>query len=85
MQNALAWLVWALTIKSSQLVTHTALPRVAPHTCTHRVAHASLSAKGTVEQVLNYDFGKPLHILIICGEMHELEQEMFDFYRIGKN
>eukprot|EP00440_Ansanella_granifera_P028017 gb/GFBE01030438.1/.p1 GENE.gb/GFBE01030438.1/~~gb/GFBE01030438.1/.p1 ORF type:complete len:273 (+),score=67.92 gb/GFBE01030438.1/:1-819(+) len=37
---------------------------------------------GTVEQLLEADFGGPLHSLVVCAEeLHELEQEFVDFYQ----
>ena len=39
-------------------------------------------SSGTLAELLKHDFGGPLHSLVICGSMHVLEQEMFDFYRI---
>eukprot|EP01032_Pedospumella_encystans_P032822 gene32822-37065_t len=30
---------------------------------------------GTLSQLLDVDFGAPLHCLVICGEIHPLEQE----------
>ena len=27
------------------------------------------------------DFGGPLHSLVLCGHMHELERALFDHYR----
>ena len=26
------------------------------------------------------DMGEPLHSLVICGEMHEIEEEMYNFF-----
>jgi len=31
---------------------------------------------GTLSQLLEVDFGAPLHCLVICGETHPLEQEV---------
>jgi len=31
---------------------------------------------GTLEELLEVDFGAPLHCLAICGEIHPLEQEV---------
>jgi diphthine methyl ester synthase len=36
---------------------------------------------GTLLELSKLDFGPPLHSLIICGKMHDLELEMFEFYR----
>lgn len=35
---------------------------------------------GTLESFVDRDMGEPMHSLIICGEMHELEHEMFKFF-----
>ncbi|XP_031403427.1 probable diphthine methyl ester synthase [Punica granatum] len=37
---------------------------------------------GPMKQLLNVDFGAPLHCLVIAGETHPLEQEMLEFYRL---
>ena len=31
---------------------------------------------GTLEELLQVDFGAPLHCLALCGEMHALEEEV---------
>jgi len=36
---------------------------------------------GTLEELLNVDFGAPLHSFVICGRMHELEAEFIKAYR----
>lgn len=35
---------------------------------------------GTMKSFLNQDLGEPLHSFIICGQMHEMEQEMYNFF-----
>lgn len=35
---------------------------------------------GTLQELQEVDFGKPLHSLIICGELHELELEVLKEY-----
>ena len=35
---------------------------------------------GTLESFCARDMGEPMHSFIICGEMHEMEQEMFNFF-----
>tara|TARA_B110000285_G_C14885565_1_gene496000 strand:- start:270 stop:491 length:222 start_codon:yes stop_codon:yes gene_type:complete len=35
---------------------------------------------GTLESFVNRDMGEPMHSFIICGQMHEMEQEMFKFF-----
>lgn len=39
---------------------------------------------GTYNQLKNYDFGKPLHSLIVVAEknLHSLEKEMIEFYSV---
>lgn len=36
--------------------------------------------KGSVKELLNHDFGAPLHSLIIPGKLHFIEEEMLDYY-----
>lgn len=31
---------------------------------------------GTLEELLSVDFGTPLHSLVICGEVHPLEEDV---------
>jgi len=40
---------------------------------------------GTISQLKDIDFGAPLHSFVICGEMHPLEKEYFDYYRVKSN
>ena len=40
-------------------------------------------AYGTMSQLLTFDFGKPLHSLILCGSLHEIEQEMLNYFKIN--
>lgn len=37
---------------------------------------------GTMQELLGVDFGRPLHSLVIPGDMHPLEREMVDAFRI---
>lgn len=37
---------------------------------------------GTLEELANYDLGGPLHSLIICGDLHDLEIEVLKGYLI---
>ncbi|PKA56504.1 putative diphthine synthase [Apostasia shenzhenica] len=37
---------------------------------------------GSMEDLLEIDFGPPLHCLVIAGETHPVEEEMLNFYRI---
>lgn len=41
-----------------------------------------LIVSGTMEELLNVDFGAPLHSFIICGKMHELEEDFIKAYRV---
>lgn len=41
-----------------------------------------LIAAGSMRELLTLDFGPPLHCLVIAGEMHPIEQEMFDFFAV---
>ncbi|KAL6504724.1 hypothetical protein OROHE_023482 [Orobanche hederae] len=37
---------------------------------------------GSMKQLLDVDFGSPLHCLVIVGDTHPLEEEMLQFYKI---
>uniref|UniRef100_A0A7S4JAB6 diphthine methyl ester synthase n=1 Tax=Odontella aurita TaxID=265563 RepID=A0A7S4JAB6_9STRA len=37
---------------------------------------------GTLEELREVDFGEPLHCLVICGEVHELEMEMLSQFLV---
>jgi diphthine synthase len=37
---------------------------------------------GTLKELVKEDFGEPLHSLIICGDLHELELEVLKEYLI---
>lgn len=39
-------------------------------------------SSGPLKAFFDFDMGEPMHSFIICGEMHEIEQEMFDFFKI---
>ncbi|PNW83255.1 hypothetical protein CHLRE_05g233300v5 [Chlamydomonas reinhardtii] len=39
---------------------------------------------GTLAQLLEVDFGLPLHSLVLAGEVHVTEQEMLQHYRAGR-
>lgn len=41
-----------------------------------------LVVAGTMGELLEFDFGPPLHCLIIVGETHDLEEEMLSFYSV---
>ncbi|KAL6504747.1 hypothetical protein OROHE_023505 [Orobanche hederae] len=36
---------------------------------------------GSMKQLLDIDFGSPLHCLVIVGDTHPLEEEMLEFYK----
>ncbi|KAN0003805.1 hypothetical protein ACTFIZ_009966 [Dictyostelium cf. discoideum] len=40
---------------------------------------------GTMKELLDVDFGAPLHSFIICGDMHFIEREYFETFRVKKN
>jgi diphthine methyl ester synthase len=40
---------------------------------------------GSFEELLNVDFGSPLHCFVIPGDMHILEQEALSYYRVNSN
>lgn len=37
---------------------------------------------GTMQELLNVDFGEPLHSLIIAGDMHVIESEFLEQFRV---
>ena len=39
---------------------------------------------GTLEELLDADFGQPLHSLVITGEMHFLEAELVKSFAVNK-
>ena len=39
---------------------------------------------GTLEELRKAEFGEPLHSLIIAGDMHPLEQQAFDNFKLNK-
>ncbi len=43
-----------------------------------------LIVSGTMEELLTVDFGGPLHSFVIAGNMHILERECFDYFRLKK-
>lgn len=40
---------------------------------------------GPMKQLLEVDFGQPLHCLVIIGNTHPVEEEMLEFYMLGKS
>jgi diphthine synthase len=46
---------------------------------------SQLVVSGTMQELLDVDFGEPLHSLIICGDdIHFLEKEMLDYFHVSK-
>ena len=43
-----------------------------------------LVVAGSMKQLLEVDFGPPLHCLVIVGDTHPVEEEMLDFYKLAK-
>lgn len=37
---------------------------------------------GTLAELVQVDFGGPLHSMVLCGEMHDLEKALFDRMRV---
>lgn len=37
---------------------------------------------GTLEELLTVDFGPPLHAMALVGEVHPLEQELLDYFKV---
>ena len=35
---------------------------------------------GPLKSFLDKDLGEPMHSFVICGDMHEIEKEMYDFF-----
>jgi diphthine methyl ester synthase len=47
-----------------------------------RLGGENIVKTGTVSSLLNYDFGKPLHCLIVIGDLHFVEEEMLNETRL---
>lgn len=46
-------------------------------------APTQLIVSGTVKELISYDFGGPLHSIIICAKnLHSMEREMFEYYKL---
>lgn len=43
-----------------------------------------LILSGTLAQLRDVDFGEPLHSMVICGELHPLEQEMIRYFDVNR-
>lgn len=39
---------------------------------------------GSLEDLVNVDFGEPLHCLVLCGEVHPLERELLEHFSVNK-
>ena len=51
-----------------------------------RVGHETQIIKyGTMKQLLTFDFGDPLHCLVIPSKTHEIEDEMLELFEITGN
>jgi diphthine synthase len=38
---------------------------------------------GNIKDLINLDFGDPLHSIIICAKnLHSIEKEMYEYYQI---
>ncbi len=46
-----------------------------------RLGGEELIKVGTVKELMEFDFGKPLHCLIFPGNLHFIEEEMLDGYK----
>lgn len=50
--------------------------------CTRLGSKNQLIKFGTIKQLLTFDFGKPLHALIIPCKLHFMEEEVLDEYKV---
>jgi diphthine synthase len=41
-----------------------------------------LILSGTLDELKDVDFGGPLHSMVICGELHPLEEEMIEHFSV---
>ena len=39
---------------------------------------------GTMVQLLEADFGSPLHSLVICGNLHVMEEEALSLFKVNQ-
>jgi hypothetical protein len=37
---------------------------------------------GTLGELVKVDFGPPLHCLALCGDLHPLETEILEYFRV---
>ena len=81
-----------MTVKQAVSQIKESLPsRTSPYTPTDktlcvgmaRLGHPDqLIIAGTLDELGEADFGGPLHCLIVCGEVHELEWEALEVYLV---
>lgn len=45
--------------------------------------HGWLGCFNSLSELLDVDFGEPLHSLVICGTTHPLEDELLKWHRVG--
>ena len=50
--------------------------------CTRLGSKNQLIKYGTIKELLTFDFGEPLHALIIPGKLHFMEEEVLERYKI---
>lgn len=64
------------------------IPAYTGDTCAFGVARIGSSTEqiisGTLNELLLIDFGLPLHSLILCGTMHDMELDMYNHYHWNK-
>lgn len=46
-------------------------------------SHSQRIVAGSMQELLQVDFGPPLHSLVIAGDMHPIEQEYLQQFRAG--
>ncbi|CAN6463555.1 unnamed protein product [Victoria cruziana] len=47
-------------------------------------SETQMVVSGSMKQLLDVDFGEPLHCLVIVGETHPVEEEMLGFYAVNE-
>jgi diphthine synthase len=43
-----------------------------------------LVVSGTMEELLDVDFGAPLHCLVLPAQMHFIEKECYELFKVKK-
>lgn len=38
-------------------------------------------SSGTMKQFLDRDLGEPMHSFVICGTLHDIEEQMYNFFQ----